>query len=156
MRGARLAMAFLGTYDHSVDAKGRVSLPARFRKELPDEVVIVPVTNEDLGKALYVFSSEAFAAWKEGFFKGGPDGEDGYNSRNKKHVALMRYLNARAAQEPIDAAGRVKLSAKHREAADIEKDVRIVGNDDHIEIWSAQVFDEEPDDADPFAAFLEG
>lgn len=147
-------MAFLGTYDHSVDAKGRVSLPARFRKELPEEVIIVPVNNPDLGHALFVFSDEAFKAWRADFFVGGPDGDDGYNKNNKRHLSLMRYLNANSTQESVDAAGRIKLSAEQRARVGIEKDVKIIGGDDHIEIWDASTYVDKGEVDDPFAGFL--
>ncbi len=143
---------FRGEYQHSVDSKGRVSLPAKFRKSLPDELTIVPVKNPDYGKALYVFSDEAYDAWVEALFN---VEEGGYNPRSKKHIAMHKYLNASAELVSIDAAGRVKLSAKQCEKVGIDKDVTIIGEGDHIEIWDTASFAEYMDSIDPFGDFLE-
>ena len=147
-------MSFLGTYEHTVDAKGRVSLPAKHRKELPDEVIIVPVPNEDFGKALYVFSDEVYGAWVDSFFKSEAEGGT-YNPRSKRHIAMRRYLDASAEQVPIDSVGRVKLSAKQCEKVGIVKDVTIVGQNDHIEIWDPQTYVAYMGSTDPFAPFVE-
>lgn len=145
-------MRFRGEYQHSVDNKGRVSLPAKFRKALPDEVTIVPVANADFGKALYVFSDEAYDEWMDSFFD---SEEGGYNPRSKKHIALHKYLNSSAESVAVDAAGRVKLSPKQREKVGIDKNVTIIGEGDHIEIWDSQALDEYMDSIDPFGSFLE-
>ena len=113
-------MRFRGEYQHSVDSKGRVSLPAKFRKALPDEVTIVPVANADFGKALYVFSDEAYDEWMDSFFD---TEEGGYNPRSKRHIALHKYLNSSAESVAVDAAGRVKLSPKQCEKVGIDKNV---------------------------------
>ena len=146
-------MALRGTYDHSVDAKGRVSLPAKFRKALPDELVVLPVLNEDLGKALYVFSDEAYDEWIKAFFQ--KEDGSGFNPRSMKDNKLMAYLDAAAEPVTVDAAGRIKLSAKQCGKVGIAKDVQSVGRGDHIEIWDAQAHEEYLESVDPFAALLE-
>jgi len=146
-------MRFRGTYQHTVDAKGRLSLPAKFRKALPEEVTIVPVPNESIGKALYVFSDEAYDAWMDSFFE--DEEQKKFNPRSKKHIALAKYLNASAESTTVDAAGRVKLSAKQCEKVGIGKDVTVVGQGDHIEIWDTEAWNEFIDDIDPFGDFLE-
>ena len=127
-------MRFRGEYQHSVDSKGRVSLPAKFRKALPDEVTIVPVANADFGKALYVFSDEAYDEWMDSFFD---TEEGGYNPRSKRHIALHKYLNSSA------------------ESVGIDKNVTIIGEGDHIEIWDSQALESYMDSIDPFGDFLE-
>lgn len=134
-------MRFRGEYKHTVDAKGRVSLPAKFRKALPEEIVVVP----SVGGALSVFSDEAFDAWVDSFFPAKEDGTSGFDPRNKQDVKLRRMLNASAESVPVDSAGRIMLSADKRSKAGIVKDVRIIGNDDHIEIWNAESFEDELD-----------
>ena len=131
-------MRFHGEYQHTVDAKGRVSLPAKFRKALPEEVIVVP----GVGGALSVFSEEAFDAWVDSFFPKGEDGTGGSNPRSKKDVMFRKKLNASAENATVDSAGRITLSARKREDAGIEKDVWIIGDDDHIEIWNAQSYEE--------------
>lgn len=144
-------MGFRGTFKHSVDSKGRVSLPAKFRKMIPEDLNIVPVPNQDFGKALYVFSDEAYDAWMDSFF----EAEEGrYDPRSKKHIAMRRYLDASTELVTVDAAGRIKLSADQCKVVGIDKDVVITGQGDHIEIWDAQTFDDYMASIDPFAAFL--
>ena len=131
-------MRFHGEYQHTVDAKGRVSLPAKFRKALPEEVVVVP----GVSGALSVFSEEAFDAWVDSFFPKKEDGSSGYNPRSAKDVMFRKGLNASAENATVDSAGRITLSAKKRAAAGIVKDVYIIGDDDHIEIWDAGAYEE--------------
>jgi MraZ protein len=126
-------MRFFGTDERSVDDKGRVSLPAKMRKALPDEVVIVPGFDD----ALYVFSEEAFLDWVDSFF---PEEEGGYDPRKRAHIELRSALTRSAESVNIDAAGRVKIPAKQRVRASIEKDVTVTGNDDHIELWDSRKF----------------
>ena len=57
-------MRFFGTDERSVDEKGRISLPAKMRKALSDDVVVVP----GFDNALYVFEEEAFLNWLDSFF----------------------------------------------------------------------------------------
>ena len=150
-------MSFRGTYDHSVDAKGRVSLPAKHRKCLDDEVVVVPVPNTDFGRALYVFNEDAYDEWVDSFFKSqNPEAEGGgFNQRSKAHIAMRRYLDASAETLAIDSVGRIKLSKKLTDKVGIERDVCIVGQNDHIEIWDSGAYAAYMDSIDPFAAFLE-
>lgn len=131
-------MRFHGEYQHTVDAKGRVSLPAKFRKALPEEVVVVP----GVCGALCVFSNEAFDVWVESFFPKKEDGTSGYDSRSKRDVMLRKKLNASAENTSVDSAGRITLSARKREGAGIDKDVWIIGDGDHIEIWDAASYEE--------------
>lgn len=145
-------MRFRGEYQHSVDDKGRVSLPAKFRKALPDEVTIVPVSDSDFGKALYVFSEEAYDEWMDSFFE---HEEGGFNPRSKKHIALRKYLNSNAESVAVDAAGRVKLSPRQCQKAGIDKNVTIIGEGDHVEIWDASALESYMDSINPFGDFLE-
>lgn len=150
-------MAFRGTYEHTVDGKGRVSLPAKHRRDLDEEVVVVPVPNADFGRALYVFNESDYDEWVESFFKSRNPEEDpgGFNQRSKAHIAMRRYLDASAESIVIDSVGRVKLSASLMEKVGIERDVCIVGQSDHVEIWDAGAYRAYMDSIDPFAAFLE-
>lgn len=130
-------MRYHGEYQHTVDAKGRVSLPAKFRKALPEEVVIVP----GVGGALCVYSEEGFDEWMCSFFRK-EDGSDGFNPRSARDVALQRKLSASAENVTVDGAGRVTISAAKRKAAQIGKDVYVIGVVDHVEIWDAARYEE--------------
>ena len=131
-------MRFNGQSQHTVDDKGRVSLPAKFRKALPDEVIIVPSLPGRGENALFVFAEEDFRQWVDSFF---PIEEGGYNPRSRKDVQLRKFLNANAETVAVDSAGRVKLSAKQRSERGIAKAVTIIGDEDHLEIWDTDEFE---------------
>ena len=131
-------MRFHGEYQHTVDTKGRVSLPAKFRKALPDEVVVVPA----MAGALSVFSEEAYEAWVDSLFTNA-EGENTYDPMDPKAAMLRKQLNANAENVSVDSAGRITLSAKKRAQAGIEKDVYVIGDADHIEIWPAAQYEEQ-------------
>ena len=125
----------VGEFHHKLDAKGRVSLPADFRKVLPKDL---KVTQAPKANCLYVFEADAFDSWVESIFVA----KGGYDPSNLAHEQARRVLNSRASDAEIDSAGRISISADLREKAGLEKEVVIIGNGDHAEIWDAKRWDE--------------
>ena len=116
---------FLGEYQHTLDAKGRVSLPRRFRDDLPSTVIVA----KGFDDCLYVYG----AAEYEEFVNGLPD-EDLDEAERK----LRRFFTVGAAPVDVDSAGRIMLSPKLREYAGLKRDVAVTGNLHRIEIWDAE------------------
>ena len=141
-----------GDYRHKVDAKGRLSLPSKFRKafaqafssEDDDAAVELVVTIDPMEECLYAFEPDSFNSWVDKFFE--KDG--GYSNSNLKHVKIRRALKARAQCVEIDGAGRINLSAKQREAVGIGKEVALIGNRGYFEIWDAARWDENSAEVD--------
>ena len=128
-----------GAYPMSVDAKGRVTLPAVFRKQLVDEtnktILLVPFDGCVNG-----FTREGFKAWVDGLFE---SGDHHFDPRNRKDVMLKRGLMGSAVEIDVDSAGRValgKLDVKPgtREKLGLVADVTVVGADDHFEVWNTE------------------
>ena len=136
-----------GEYRHKVDAKGRLSLPAKFRKVLQGDLVVTLSPSSD---CLYVFQEEDFNNWVQDFFE--QDG--GFNPRNKDHVNLRRVLKARAFGADIDGSGRINIPAGQRADAGIDKDVALVGNTGYFEIWDASSWDEQNASIDVAALYF--
>ncbi len=116
---------FTGMFEHTLDPKGRVSLPAKIRKYLPQTVKTV--LSLDKG-AVYVFSPEAYKAWFDGFFP------NGFNPRSNEDVKLKLRLMGYSEDSDIDSAGRIGISSKLRDLVGLDKDVTIIGCGDYLEI----------------------
>jgi MraZ protein len=114
----------LGEYRHSIDAKGRVSLPARFRASLGGTVVVA----RGFGRELVVYTPDGY----EGFL-GKLLAMDGFknNVRDAK-----RYFTANAHVVDLDKSGRLNLPASLAAWAGLECEAVVVGTGDHAEIWS--------------------
>ena len=125
----------VGEYRHKLDAKGRLSLPSDFRKGIPE---ILMVTQAPTNDYLMVYDVEGFGAWVDSLFE--KDG--GYSASNSKHIAMRRVLNSRAKRVDLDGSGRIGISAELRSAAGLQKEVVLVGNTDHFEIWDAKRWDD--------------
>ena len=121
-----------GAYPMSVDAKGRVTLPAVFRKQLVDEtnktILLVPFDGCVNG-----FTREGFKAWVDGLFE---YGDHHFDPRNRKDVMLKRGLMGSAVEIDVDSAGRVAPGT--REKLGLVADVTVVGADDHFEVWNTE------------------
>ncbi len=123
---------FMGTYDHSIDTKGRVIVPAKFREALGDSFVVTL----GLDGCLFVYPNDEW--------------EDFVNQLkelpgNKEARKLQRYFMAGAAPCDVDKQGRVLIPSNLREKAGLEKDIVFVGVMSKIEIWSRQRWDENDD-----------
>ncbi len=121
----------LGEFSRKIDAKGRLSLPADFRKELSEDLrMTLSIDNS----CLYIFETEGFNSWVASLF----EAQGGFNVGNAKMVRQKTLLNARATKCEIDNVGRIKIPASLRETAELDKDVVVIGNGDHIEIWDEE------------------
>lgn len=128
---------FTGVAEHLLDAKGRVSLPAKARRNLGDSVKCVLSLDK---KAVYVFSPEAFDTWFTSFFP------EGFNPRSERETRLRQRLLAFTEEADIDSAGRIGISAKLRAIVGLEKEVAIVGGGDHLEVVDRASFQRVEDD----------
>ena len=112
-----------GQYAHTIDAKGRLFIPAKLRQELGD-IFHVTVGQDH---CLSVYSDESWAAFMEKL-----------KGLSYNEVKRLRGLFAYGADCEPDAQGRILLPAKLREYAGLDKDVVIIGSFDRVEIWNAQ------------------
>ncbi len=132
----RIPVNLNGAYNFKVDAKGRVSLPAKFRKVLSPNLVIA---QELKGKCLYVFENADYEAWINELFD---KRFGGFDETNELHLGLMLRLKSMAKDVEVDKSGRIMLPSEAREAADIDKDVVIVGSKGRFEIWGAKRYND--------------
>lgn len=125
-------MRFTGSFPRNLDAKGRLSLPANLRKQLPDRVCVMPAPDVD---ALYVFTEEAHGAWVDSVFES-QDG--GYDPTDPEHAQVREMLFAMAITLDIDSAARISIPEDYRSEKGLEREVTVVGNDDRLEIWDRE------------------
>ena len=131
-----------GEFHFKVDGKGRMALPAKFRKVLSKDLVVTPeLTNE----CVYVFETPDFNEWVEKLFI---DRFGEYKESDREHVKLRRVLKSRARDVEVDASGRIMLSPEVRAAVGIDKEVVVVGNTGRFEIWDADRFKTMSDEVD--------
>lgn len=137
-----------GEYRFKVDSKGRVSLPAKFRKVLSGNLVVARSLEDDY---LSVFENDDYEAWINQLFLAR---FGGYNEVDRDHVRMRTVLKGRAKDVEVDASGRIMLPVDAREKAGIEKDVVIVGNTGRFDIYDAKRYDEMVEEVDLSAFFL--
>lgn len=125
-----------GEFHFKVDAKGRVALPAKFRKVLSKDLVVTPELRD---KCVYVFETPDFNSWVDQLFV---SRFGSYNPADEMHTMLRIKLKSRANDVEVDTSGRIMLSADVRAAAGIDKEVVIVGNTGRFEIWDAKRYEQ--------------
>ena len=122
-------MFFMGTYTPKLDDKGRLILPAKFREQLAEGLVVT----QGQEKCLDVWPESDFMAEAERAKSRGMTSKTGRD--------YARMLFASAEQGTPDKQGRVLVPATLVEFARLGKDVVIAGVDDHLEIWNADAWD---------------
>lgn len=119
---------FLGEYEHSVDAKGRIAVPAKFRPQLETGLVIT----RGFERCLQVYPMEAWSGLAERV--------SGLSLGNADVRKLSRHLFASAFDTEIDKQGRILLPATLRGYADIVDGAVVAGMNTFFEIWSADAW----------------
>ena len=121
---------FMGEYNHTIDAKGRLIVPAKFREILGDNFIVT----KGLDGCLFVYPNDEWTRFEEKL-KSLP-------LTNKNARQFTRFFLAGAAACEVDKHGRILLPQVLREFASLEKDVVLVGVASRIEIWSRERWDE--------------
>ena len=120
---------FMGEYNHTIDAKGRLIVPSKFREALGDTFVVT----KGLDGCLFVYDNKEWNAFEEKL-KSLP-------LTNKEARQFARFFLAGAAEVEVDKQGRILVPNILREFAQISRDVVLIGVASRIEIWSKERFE---------------
>jgi transcriptional regulator MraZ len=120
-------LAFRGHYEHSLDAKNRLSIPARFRASFSDGVVLA----KDPETCVAVWTPATHESIIERAL-------GGLNPMGSEYRKLSRFYQGNSFEIELDASGRVTLPPTLLTHADIEKEVVVVGVGDHLEVWGKE------------------
>ncbi|MBQ4068470.1 MAG: division/cell wall cluster transcriptional repressor MraZ [Lachnospiraceae bacterium] len=135
---------FMGEYNHSIDAKGRVIIPAKFRDKLGETFVVT----KGLDGCLFVFALDEWKNFEEKLRT--------LPIANKDARKFTRFFLAGAADLEVDKQGRALLPSNLREFAELKKDVVLVGVSSRVEIWSKERWEDSTafDDMDEIAEHM--
>jgi MraZ protein len=133
----------MGEFNHSIDAKGRIIIPSKFREDLGDDFVITL----GLDGCLFAYPSNEWLTFVEELRK---------LPGTKEARQLQRYFMAGAAACEADKQGRILIPSKLRESAGLDKDIVFVGVLNKIEIWSKERWENnnDYDDVDAIAEHM--
>ena len=120
---------FMSEYNHTVDAKGRLIIPSKFREILGDEFVI----SKGMDGCLFVYANDDWKAFEEKLTS--------LPLINKEARQFARFFLAGAAQVEVDKQGRILLPASLRSFANLDKDVVLVGVGSRIETWDKEKYE---------------
>jgi MraZ protein len=118
----------IGEYNHTIDGKRRMSLPAKFRKDLGTQVVVT----HGLDSCLFVFSK---TQWEQMISKLSQLSIGQSDSR-----AFNRFLLAGAADIDIDSLGRILLPEYLTEFANVTTNAVLIGVHDRVEVWNEEAW----------------
>lgn len=129
-REGQVIAMFMGQYEHTIDAKGRTIIPARYREDLGNTFVVT----RGLDGCLYLYP---LPAWQEFVDK------LQHLPSNLKNRQIQRQFLSKAMEVALDKQGRILIPALLRDIANLEKDVVFVGMMNHVEIWDKARLEQE-------------
>ncbi|HEX2302064.1 MAG TPA: division/cell wall cluster transcriptional repressor MraZ [Gaiella sp.] len=116
---------FIGTYEHTIDEKSRLTLPARFRDALGEGVVLA----RGLDGNVAVYPRETWAMTVEARISA-------LDPLSREARELRRFFFSGAAEADLDRQGRILVPAVLTRHAGLEREVVVAGNYDHLELWN--------------------
>jgi MraZ protein len=125
-------MPFRGSFEHTLDDRGRVAVPAKYRSEFPNNLAVITPAPEG---CLRVFPEAAFQQMSEDLASTPATTREGRR--------LRRLFDARAFDAELDRQGRILIPARLRDAAGLDGAVVVAGNRECLEIWNPQRFERE-------------
>jgi MraZ protein len=127
---------FMCEYSHTVDTKGRLIVPAKFREVLGDAFVIC----KGLDHCLYIYSNEDWEAFANQL--------SSLPLTNKAAREFVRFFLSGASQVEVDKLGRILVPSSLRTFAGLDKDVVLAGVGHRIEVWSREKWEGESGSSD--------
>lgn len=114
---------FMGEYQHNIDAKGRIIIPAKFREDLGASMIVT----RGLDGCLTIYTHEQWHQVVENLKK--------LPSTKREARMYTHMLMSKAADCEVDAQGRIRIPVHLSKEAGLEKHCVLVGVNDHVEIW---------------------
>ena len=127
----KVELMFLGEFTHSIDEKGRLIIPAKFRPELADGAVVT----RGFEKYLLVYPLNTFKRLALRAKSLSPT--------DPENRALLRLTFSGASEAALDKQGRINIPPFLRAYGDINDDCVIVGVGDYIEVWNKAAWEEQ-------------
>jgi MraZ protein len=127
----------LGEYEHTIDDKNRLTLPARFRQSFAAGVVV----SRGIDQCLDVYTREGW----ESTMASRLAGLDPFTRENRQ---LRRALFSSGSEADVDKQGRVTIPAGLLKKASLARDVVVVGVGDHLEVWDRKGWKDEIEDVE--------
>ena len=121
---------FIGEYHHSIDDKGRLIIPSKFREELGNKFIIT----RGIENCLFVYSLES---WEKIVNK-----LETLPFTKKDARAFIRFFLSGASEAEFDKQGRINITSPLISYANIDKECIIIGTGDRLEIWSEKSWNE--------------
>ncbi len=125
---------FLGKYQHTIDSKGRLSIPVKFREFLNSYSNGTVIITTDLDRCLAAYPLQEWNVMTEKAKK--------LPTMDRGVKKFLRFLYSRATECLLDKQGRVLIPPPLREYAQIDGDVVVVGIENRFEIWNPQKWQE--------------
>lgn len=124
---------FYGESAISLDAKGRMAIPARYREQIEE------VCSGRLVLTYNAFDNDSLWLYPESVWSRVRDQVMGLSSFDQRHRALQRRLVGSAAEVSPDASGRIQIPQTLRDVANLEKRIVLMGLGQKFEIWNEEV-----------------
>jgi MraZ protein len=125
-------VAFRGQYEHSLDSKDRLTVPARFREDLTDRPVVVKGPDN----CLWLMPEKSFDTLSDQYIEShSPFGRDARK--------LRRLFNSGASECEVDSAGRIRIPKHLLESAGLQASCTVIGAGTYVEIWETAAWQTE-------------
>lgn len=118
---------FMGEFHHTIDEKGRLTIPSKIREELQGNFIVT----RGMDHCLFVYKQEDWKRIIENY-KTLPNTKDARD--------FMRFFLSGATEQDFDKQGRINIASPLVKYASLEKDCIIIGVNDHLEIWSQELW----------------
>lgn len=125
-----MALSMFGEFNHNVDAKGRLSIPSKFRDSLGSTVVI----SRGPERCLRLYSLEEWEKFVENM-------EQQLDTSDVRGRYVFRELTSKSSVCDVDSQGRIIITSSLRDFAGISKEVVVIGNGKKAEIWDKAKYD---------------
>jgi len=123
-------LSFRGTYDHSLDAKHRLTIPAKFRGSLSSGIVLAasPEIRDDTPRAIGIWPTQDFEQYMRSILAG-------VNPASRTAREVRRFYSANSFDAELDAANRVMIPPELMRFAELDKEVVVIGSGECLEVF---------------------
>jgi len=125
----------MGMFQHTIDTKGRLSIPVKFREVLMPSPEALPILTISIDRCLVLYSSQEWNRIK----KKASDSTE----MNASLKSFLRLIHARANEAPLDKQGRILISPLLRKYANLAGNAYVAGVENRIEIWNPEHWEAE-------------